>query len=252
MPRTVLVVFGHQQELYLGAILLALVTDELGKTALVGGKVKTVELCPVYGAREEVVPRVTESVLQHHISSAAETVIQLVVIVLHVISVAEIGVIRITNTLECHDLVDAVTVFVNAVNGGGGNRHIASTSRNSLWCQVPSSELSLRPVEGSSDGAHPPDVHSKSEVLELSQTDAGALAIAVILQLNFITDLRRIAAGGQPLISDIDAITALTFTLFALLGEKQVDAGDCLTIITLERGFAKTNYFHVVVLLFVV
>ena len=117
---------------------------------------------------------------------------------------------------------------------------------------MPSSELSLRPVEGSSDGAHPPDVHSKSEVLELSQTDAGALAIAVILQLNFITDLRRIAAGGQPLISDIDAITALTFTLFTLLGEKQVDAGDCLTIITLERGFAKTNYFHVVVLLFVV
>ena len=100
--------------------------------------------------------------MQHHISSTAETVIQLVVVVLSVLSVAEIDVIRVTHTLECHDFVDAVTVFVDAVNGGGGNRHIAGTSRNSLWCQVPSSELSLRPVEGSSDGAHPPDVHSKS------------------------------------------------------------------------------------------
>lgn len=162
MPRAVLMVFGHQQELYLGVILLALVPDELGKTALVGGEVEAVELCPVYGTCEKVVPRIAEGVLQHQVPSAAETVIQLVVIVLHVLSVAEIDAVRVTHTLECHDLIDAVAVLVDAVNGGGGNRHIAGTSRNSLWCQVPSSELSLRPVEGSSDGAHPPDVHSKS------------------------------------------------------------------------------------------
>ena len=207
---------------------------------------------PEGATREEVVPRVAESVLQHHISSTAETVIQLVVVVLSVLSVAEIDVIRVTHTLECHDFVDAVTVFVDAVNGGGGNRHIAGTSRNSLWCQVPSSELSLRPVEGSSDGAHPPDVHSKSEVLELGQTDAGALAPAIPFDDDLVTKLRRVAAGGKDTIHHIDAVTGQTFSLFALLGEEQIDAGNLLTIITLERGFAKTNYFHVVVLLFVV
>lgn len=117
VPRAVLVVFGHQQKLYLRVILLALVPDELGRATLVSGEVKAVELCPVYGTREEVVPRIAESVLQHHISSAAETVIQLVVVVLSVLSVAEIDVIRVTHTLECHNLVDAVTVFVDAVNG---------------------------------------------------------------------------------------------------------------------------------------
>ena len=252
MPRAILVVFGHQQELYLGVILLALVTDELRKTALVGGKVEAVELCPVYGTCEKVVPRIAEGVLQHHISSTAETVIQLVVVVLSVLSVAEIDVIRVTHTLECHDFVDAVTVFVDAVNGGGGNRHIAGTSRNSLWCQVPSSELSLRPVEGSSDGAHPPDVHSKSEVLELGQTDAGALAPAIPFDDDLVTKLRRVAAGGKDTIHHIDAVTGQTFSLFALLGEEQIDAGNLLTIITLERGLAETDYLHVVVLLFVV
>ena len=252
MPRAILVVFGHQQELYLGVILLALVTDELGKAALVGGKVKAVELCPIYGTREEVVPRIAEGVLQHHISSTAETVIQLVVVVLSVLSVAEIDVIRVTHTLECHDFVDAVTVFVDAVNGGGGNRHIAGTSRNSLWCQVPSSELSLRPVEGSSDDAHPPDVHSKSEVLELGQTDAGALAPAIPFDDDLVTQFRRVAAGGEDTIHHIDAVTGQAFTLFTLLGEEQIDAGNLLAVITLERGLAETDYFHVVVLLFVV
>lgn len=162
MPGTVLVLFRHEQILYLRLVLLALVTHELRKAALIHVQVEAVEFRTIYRAGEKVVPRVAEGVLQHHVSSAAETVIQLIVIVLCGVLRPKVSIVRVTTALECDYLVDAVCILVDAVNGGGGNRHIASTSRNSLWCQVPSSELSLRPIEGSSDGAHPPDVHSKS------------------------------------------------------------------------------------------
>ena len=164
MLGTVLVLLRHEQILYLRLVLLALITHELRKAALVHVQVEAVEFSTVYRAGEKVVSRVAEGILQHHVSSAAEIIIQLIVVVLCDVRRPKIGVIRVTTALECDYLVDAVCVLVDAVNGGGRNRHIASTSRKTIWCQVPSSELSLRPVEGSSDGAHPPDVHSKSEV----------------------------------------------------------------------------------------
>lgn len=162
MPGAILVLFRYEQILYLRLVLLALVTHELRKAALVNVQVEAVEFGTVYRTGEEVVPRVAERILQHHVTSAAKTIIQLVVVVLCGVRYPKVGIIRVTTALECDHLIDAVCVLVNAVNGGGGNRHIASTSRNSLWCQVPSSELSLRLVEGSSDGAYHPDVHSKS------------------------------------------------------------------------------------------
>ena len=75
---------------------------------------------------------------------------------------------------------------------------------------------------------------------------------AVPFDDDLVTQFRRVAAGSEDTIHHIDAVTGQTFTFFTLLGEKQVDAGNLLAVITLERGLAKTNYFHVVVLLFVV
>lgn len=83
-------------------------------------------------------------------------------------------------------------------------------------------------------------------------TDAGALAPAVPFDDDLVTQLRRVAAGGEDTIHHIDAVTGQAFTLFTLLGEEQIDAGNLLAVITLERGLAETDYFHVVVLLFVV
>ena len=162
MPCTVFVLFRHQQILYLRLVLLALVSHELRKAALVNVQVEAVEFGTIYRASKEVVPRVAERILQHHVSSAAEIVIQLCIIVLRGVRRPKVGIVRVTIALKCDYLVDAVCILMNAVNGGDRNRHISGTSRNSIWCQVPSSELSLRLVEGSSDGAHHPDVHSKS------------------------------------------------------------------------------------------
>ena len=100
--------------------------------------------------------------MQHHVTGTAEIVIQLPVVVLYVLCLSETGIVRGADAFEGHDPVDTVSILVDAVNGGCRNRHIAGTSRNSIWCQVPSSELSLRPVEGSSDGACHHDVHSES------------------------------------------------------------------------------------------
>ena len=78
--------------------------------------------------------------------------------------------------------------------------------------------------------------------------DTGALAPPVILQRDLIAQLRRIAAGGQPLIGDIDALAALALTLFTLLSKVKIDAGDLRTIIAFEGTLSETNYFIVVLL----
>lgn len=80
-------------------------------------QIEPVKLCTVYCAGKEIVPRITESILQHHVTGTAEIVIQLCIIVLHTLRNTEIGIIRITNTLKCDDLIDTVSVLMDAVNG---------------------------------------------------------------------------------------------------------------------------------------
>ena len=55
--------------------------------------------------------------MQHHVTGTAEIIIQLRIIMLHTLRNTEIGIIRITSTLKCYDLIDAVSVLMDAVNG---------------------------------------------------------------------------------------------------------------------------------------
>lgn len=79
-------------------------------------QIEPVKLSTVYCAGKEIVPWITESILQHHVTRAAEIVIQLCIIMLHTPRNTEIGIIRITDTFERHNLIDAISILMDAVN----------------------------------------------------------------------------------------------------------------------------------------
>ena len=134
MPCAILVTFRHQQDLKRSIVLLALVPDELHEPLCIAVQVVAIRKALIQRAGKEVVPRITERILQHHGACTAERVVQLYFIVLRFLT--EASEVRIALAFERYDLVDLIGITVYGVHRG--NRHIPTPSRKTLWSQVPS------------------------------------------------------------------------------------------------------------------
>lgn len=157
MPGAVLVLLWHQEELYLSAVGFPFVTNELGEVGLVFIQAEAVVFLFIQGAGEEVVPCVTEGILQHHGFGAAECLVQLVIIVLLFFTVTDVYHVRVTVPFERYDLVYIFPVLVNAVRWR--NAHGSITSRKSLWSQVAACGALKAPHRIILDCAYHPDIH---------------------------------------------------------------------------------------------
>ena len=133
MPSAVFVVFRHQQHLKRGVIFLPLIADELHEPLCVAIQVIAIRQPLIQRTGEEVVPGITQGILQHHRAGAGEAVIQLYFVVLRFL--ADAGKVRVTVAFECHDLVYFISVSVYGIHRR--NRHIPTPSRKTLWRQVP-------------------------------------------------------------------------------------------------------------------
>ena len=115
MPCSVLMPFRNQKHLKLSIILFTLVPDKLHEPGGVGVQIVAIHLVPIQRAGEEVLPRIAQGVLQHHVSGAGEIAVQLDLIVLLFLPVTHIHDVRIPHAFERHDLEHVFPVLVNCV-----------------------------------------------------------------------------------------------------------------------------------------
>ena len=162
MPRAVLMVLRDKEILHLRAVGFAFVPDELGELLLVLVQIVTVEFGFIQSTSEEEVPGIAQGVLQDQRLCPAERLVQLGVIVLLLLLIPDMGILRVPDAFEGHDLVNFLAVLVNGVKRR--NAHSAITSRKTLWSQVPSAGLPPRFFRGPQPCISP-DIHRRGKLL---------------------------------------------------------------------------------------
>ena len=115
MPSAVFVLFRDQEELNLATVCLPLITNELRKLLLIRVQFITIELLLIQRTSKEVIPGITESILQDHGLCTTESLIQLGVIVLLFLLVPDMHKVRIAVAFEGNDLVYSLAVLVDCV-----------------------------------------------------------------------------------------------------------------------------------------
>jgi hypothetical protein len=96
--------FRHQEHLDRGIILFPLVPDKLHKPGRISVQIVAIKFQLIQCASEEVVPGIAESILQDHRPGTRKIAVQLDVIMLFGLSIAQKNDVRISPSFEGYDL----------------------------------------------------------------------------------------------------------------------------------------------------